>query len=195
MQIGADESDLVVRAQSGDQRAFEILYTRYNNKIFRYVSRMVGSDSIGCELTYDTFSRAWEGLQQLRDPERFTSWLYTIARHCVYTYQDRMKRRRWIPWVDNESDGTMLSVSGPEAQFEESELVRLALARVSKRYRPFVILYFMEDIPQRQIANILGVKESIVSKYVCRGKEELRRIYQRLNREAGGALGGKEQDA
>jgi len=73
-----------------------------------------------------------------------------------------------------------LSVAGPEEQVEETELLRLALARVSPTYRPCLILYVVEELPQRKIADLLKIKESCVSKYVSRGKEELRQIYHRL---------------
>lgn len=184
---GADgasqECHLVVRAQAGDQVAFEALYERYTTPLCRYLIRMVGNDGVGCELTQDTFLRAWEALPSLRAPERFASWLYRIATNCAYTYQHRAKQLRQVSWDSSEGGHEELSVAGPEEQVEETELLKLALARVSPTYRPCLILYVVEELPQRQIADLLKIKESSVSKYVSRGKEELRQIYHRLVRE------------
>lgn len=177
----SEECHLVVRAQGGNQAAFEALYERYNNQICRYLIRMVGNDGVGCELTQETFLRAWEGLPGLREPARFASWLYRIATNCAYTYQQRAKHLHLVSWdVYEGGGGDELSIAGPEQQVEESELLKLALARVSPTYRPCLILYVVEDLPQRQIADLLKIKESSVSKYVSRGKEELRQIYHRL---------------
>jgi len=179
----SEESNLVVRAQGGDQVAFEVLYERYNDRICRYLIRMVGNDGVGCELTQETFLKAWEALPGLRAPARFVSWLYRIATNCAYNYQHRAKNLHLVPW-DAYTDGMeKLSIAGPEEQVEETVLLKLALARVSPTYRPCLILYVVEELPQRKIADLLKIKESCVSKYVSRGKEELRQIYHRLTSE------------
>jgi RNA polymerase sigma-70 factor, ECF subfamily len=185
--------DLVVLARSGDHNAFEKLYERYNDRICRYICRMVGSDSLGCELTQDTFSKAWEMLLQLRNPACFASWLYKIATHSVYKYQDRKKQHEMLPLHEYAENMGQLSVAGPELQVEEHELIKLALAHVSKTYRPCLILYCVDELPQRQIAEYLGIKESCVSKYVSRGKQELRLIYLRLSGETARSADRKER--
>jgi RNA polymerase sigma-70 factor (ECF subfamily) len=180
----SDESCLVVRAQQGDQMAFEALYERYNTPISRYLSRMVGNDGVGCELTQETFLKAWKALAGLRAPERFASWLYRIATNCAFTHQQHARQLPVVSWDFPGQHGEEFSTPGPEAQVEETELLKLALARVSPTYRPCLILYVIEELPQQQIAYLLKMKEASVSKYVSRGKEELRQIYHRLMKEA-----------
>src|SRR5215469_2702786 len=96
----SDERELVLRAQRGDQLAFEKLYERYNDRISRYLIRMVGDDGTGCELTQETFLKAWEALLSLRDPSRFASWLYRIATTKAYNYQNHARLIRTIPWEE-----------------------------------------------------------------------------------------------
>jgi len=171
---------LVVLAQGGSQRAFEMLYARYSNQIAGYLSRMVGNDGIGCELTQETFIKVWSALPDLRDPARFKGWLYRIASNCAYTYQKSHKSMYMVPldMCNGEAEG--LSVAGPEEEIERAELLQIALAQVSPTYRSCLILYVIEGLPQQQIAERLNIKETCVSKYVSRGKEELRQIYGRL---------------
>jgi RNA polymerase sigma-70 factor, ECF subfamily len=176
----SDERELVVRAQKGDQLAFEKLYERYNSRISRYLIRMVGNDGIGCELTQETFLKAWEALLSLRDPEHFASWLYRIATNRAYDYQSHARLLQTIPWETYIEESETLSISGPERLIEENELMKLVLARISSTYRPCLILYVIENMPQRQIASLLSMKLSSVSKYVSRGKEEFRQIYYRM---------------
>ncbi len=178
-----EERELVLRAQHGDQLAFEKLYERYNDRISRYLIRMVGDDGIGSELTQDTFLKAWEALLGLRDPERFANWLYRIATNNAYNYQNHAKLIRTIPWEEYAETSTSLSISGPERLIEETELMKLVLARVSPTYRPCFILYVIEKLPQRQIADLLGIKLASVGKYVSRGKEEFRQIYYHMMNE------------
>lgn len=175
-----DESQLVKRAHAGDQLAFEVLYERYNTRICRYLSRMTGNDGVGCELAQETFLKAWEALPGLREPSRFAGWLYRIATNCAYTYQHHHRHLQMVPWDVYSEEHEEQGILGPEEHIEEMELLKLALARVSPTYRPCLILYVIEELPQRQIADLLKMKESSVSKYVSRGKEELRQVYYRL---------------
>jgi RNA polymerase sigma-70 factor, ECF subfamily len=187
-----DEYNLVLRARDGDQLAFEVLYERYNNRICRYLTRMTGDDGVGCELTQEVFLKAWEALLSLREPSRFASWLYRIATNRAYNYQQHAKLLHMIPWEEYATGGETPSVAGPEEQVEETELLKMAVARVSPTYRPCLILYVIEQLSQRQIAELLQIKETCIGKYVSRGKEELRQIYRRLANEPGSSVrGGK----
>jgi RNA polymerase sigma-70 factor (ECF subfamily) len=187
----SEECHLVAQAQKGNQVAFEALYEHYNNQICRYLIRMVGNDGVGCELTQETFLKAWEALPGLRDPARFGSWLYRIATNCAYTYQHHARHLHLVSWDLYEGGSEELSVAGPEQRVEDTELLKLALSRVSPTYRPCLILYVVEDLPQRMIADLLKIKESSVSKYVSRGKEELRQIYHRLLKEQAAPVRGE----
>lgn len=187
-----DEHNLVLRAKDGDQLAFEILYERYNDRICRYLTRMTGDDGVGCELTQEVFLKAWEALPGLRDPSRFASWLYRIATNRAYNYQEHARLLHMIPWEEYATRAEPPSLAGLEEQVEEAELLKLALARVSPTYRPCLILYVVEEYSQRQIAELLQIKETSIGKYISRGKEELRQIYRRLASEPGASIrGGK----
>jgi len=180
-----EEYDLVISAQKGNEVAFEALYERYNNRISRYLTRMIGDDGVGCELTQETFLKAWAALPGLRSPERFTGWLYRIATNSAHTYQQRARHMQTISWDACEHSIEPPSIAGPEAQVAETELLAIALSRVSLTYRSCLILYVIEEFSQRDIALLLKMKEASVSKYVSRGKEELRQIYARLTLEQG----------
>lgn len=177
------EAALVVHAQEGDKQAFEILWKRYHSKINRYLTRMVGDDSAGDELAQETFFNAWLKLPGLREPTRFISWLYTIARNRGLDYQRRRKRLPQIPldiYIVG-GDGDALSVEGPEEGVEQRELIELALNQVSPTYRSCLILYVIKGLSQREVAQRLNIKEASVGKQLSRGKEELRQIYLRLS--------------
>jgi RNA polymerase sigma-70 factor (ECF subfamily) len=187
-----DEYSLVVQAQQGDEVAFESLYKRYVSRICLYVSRLVDDDAIGCELAQETFLKAWQSLRDLQDPSRFAAWLYRIATHKAYNQHHRRQLLAMIPWEEYTRGGQEEpSITGPEEQLEETEVLKAALASVSLTYRACLVLYVIEELSQREIAERVGIKESCVSKYVSRGKEELRQIYCRLMNEQNYMTGGR----
>lgn len=175
-----EESDLVIHAQHGDQIAFEKLYERYVDRLNRYVTRLVDDEGIAADLSQETFLKVWEALPGLQNPSCFPSWLYQIAKHKAYNYQNRARHMRIVPWEERSLDQARINIAGPERQIEEAELIQRVLARVSPTYRPCLLLSVMEHLPQQHIAHALGIKASSVSTYVRRGKEEFRQIYDHL---------------
>lgn len=179
------DSELVVQARAGNESAFDQLYQRYYERIGVFLAHMVGNSEVGSELAQETFLKAWQGLAGLRDDARFGSWLYRIATNTARDFQRRARLIHWLPWEENQAKGETeaMSRAGPEQQVEDAELLRQALARVSVVYRACLILYVVEDLPQPQIAERLGIKPSYVSNYVSRGLAELRQSYLRLEAE------------
>ncbi|HEY0754216.1 MAG TPA: RNA polymerase sigma factor [Ktedonobacteraceae bacterium] len=165
---------LVKQAQAGDEQAFRILYEQYFHKIYLYLTRMVGKDTIGSELTQETFVKVWQALPDLREPKTFTSWLYRIATHTAYDYQ-RRSPRVLLKSYDEEPmllDGFV--VEGPERQVEAEEEIRLALARVTFKYRACFVLYHIQQYSKQEIAEFLDLAESSVTTYISAALEEFR---------------------
>lgn len=175
-----EESDLVIHAQHGDQAAFEKLYERYSDRLNRYVTRLVDDEGIAADLSQETFLKVWEALPGLQNPSCFSGWLYQIAKHKAYNYQNRARHIRAVPWEERSLNQARIHISGPERQIEEAEFIQRVLAQVSPTYRPCLLLAVMEHLPQQHIARALGIKPSSVSTYVRRGKEEFRQIYNHM---------------
>jgi RNA polymerase sigma-70 factor (ECF subfamily) len=174
---------LVTQAQARDEQAFTTLYERHCNKITRYLTRMVGKDTLGGELTQETFFKVWQGLPCLREPETFVSWLYQIATHVAYDYQRRNKHI-YIRSYDEEPallDG--LTLEGPESQVEAEEEIRDALASVTFKYRVCFVLYHIQQYSKQEIAEFLDLTENNVITYISLALEEFRqkRAKQRDN--------------
>lgn len=173
------DRELVTLAQAGEASAFEQLFTRYYQQISLYLIRMMGNEGIGYELTQEAFLKAWQALPELQNEAHFVGWLYRIATNLARDQQRRFRLIHWLPW-DWQASREPISQDDPEKHLEESELLQAALAGVSLKYRACLILYIVEELPQKDIAERLGMKASYVSNYVQRGLTELRRRYTHL---------------
>ena len=142
----------------------------------------MGDNEEGRDLAQETFLKVWQGIGSIHNEARFDTWLYRIATHTAI---DHLRRRkfRWSHWETKEIDNTLasMSISGPEVQVAEQELIRQALAKVSLKYRTCLLLQLVADFSQRQIAASLNISEKSVSVYVSRGSEQFRLAYQQLS--------------
>jgi len=178
---GVSDGELVARFQEGDTSAFGELFQRHNNRLCTYLARLMSNDELGLDIAQDAFTKAFKALPSLQGVY-FKSWLYRIAINLAKDYWRHTQLIQWVPWEEHKefSITESICIEGPEKQAEETELVRMALAQVSPEYRPCLLLDFVEEMKQHEIATFLGISERSVRRYISRGKEELSEAYNRL---------------
>ena len=94
--FGFELASIVVRAQEGDQAAFDMIYEQFADALFRYLYARCGSAALAEELTGDVWVRVVERLPTFRfagdnSEAVFAAWLYTIARNLLIDYYRRKR--------------------------------------------------------------------------------------------------------
>src|SRR5579875_1068889 len=104
---------LVERCQAGDQRAFEDLYLRYRDRLYRSCLRRTGNKAEAEDLVQETFARAWKALPRFQGERRFYPWLSVIANNLC---TDLARRGgRCMPVEESDLD-LMAPVEVPEQE-------------------------------------------------------------------------------
>src|SRR5260370_16290036 len=178
MEEPQDEA-LMVAYQKGDRRAFETLFSRYEDRVFGYFARMFG-DRL---LAEDLFQRTFLHVHRARagyDPARpFASWIFSIASNLR---KDELKHRvrrpgdasRGAPEDAPERAGTS---ADPEARLLARETrgpAAGALANLPDSQREVIILHKLEGFSFPEIANALGEEVEAVKTRAFRGHPALR---------------------
>jgi RNA polymerase sigma-70 factor (ECF subfamily) len=181
----SDEINLMQRAAAGEAAAFQAIFTRYQDRIYNYVCRMVGDPIEAQDLTQDSFIKAYQALQRGDSPANPTAWLYCIAsRTCL----DALRRRRLIRWLPlaklrEQRRPTARDADSPEQHLlraQERDRIRQALERLPPRYRMVLLLREYEGLSYKQIAEVTGDSLSTVKVTLYRARERCRHEYQTL---------------
>jgi RNA polymerase sigma-70 factor (ECF subfamily) len=158
----SSESDLVSRAKE-DPEAFGQLYTKYVDKIYNYVYYRTGNPQDAEDLTAKTFYQALRHVHRYVDRGLpFSAWLYRIAHNLVANWHRDRSRRQVI------SLDTLALVSerpDPEsrAQLEDDEQRLLRIIRhMPDDRQQLLILKFVEQMTNREIAQIMGRTEGAI---------------------------------
>jgi len=175
-----EDPSLVLQA---DRELFEVLFMQYQDKILRYLYRLVRDIEDAHDLTQKTFMRAWEKLPTLKDKSRFLPWLYKIARNIACDYWRSEKNSLLLSWEDLSEQQSIISISGPEEVIEVAEIISLALAEMTPKYRACLLLYAVYGFTKQEIAKLLGISQASVTTYYCSAKRQFRQAYDRLKRE------------
>src|SRR5439155_22584478 len=83
----AIERAWVLRARSGDAAAFRAIFDRYAGSVRRFLRDLLRSDSSADEATQETFVRAHQKIEALREGDTLASWLFGIARNVYFEHR------------------------------------------------------------------------------------------------------------
>ena len=175
-----DEDRARLRRQ-GDRLAFSELVRRYQDRIYRFVMRMVRSREDALDLTQETFVRAWQALPQWRPEAAFSTWLFQIARNLAI---DHLRRHKSVQFVSDDAAAIDLPQDrpGPEAQAETAEDYRLleaALQQIAPEHREILLLREVEGLSYDEIAQVLAINPGTVKSRIARARDALLAKMQR----------------
>jgi RNA polymerase sigma-70 factor (ECF subfamily) len=158
----SSESELVSFAKR-DPEAFGTLYERYVDKIYSYIYYRTGNHHDAEDLTARTFYRALRHLQRYQDRGLpFSAWLYRIAHNLVANWH-RDRSRRQVIALDEVA--LVSPRPDPEGKLElednQKRLLRL-IRRESPDRQQLLILKFVEQMSNREIAQIMGRSEGAI---------------------------------
>ena len=154
----------------GDQRdrAFERLYERYVNEVYRYVLAMVRNPAEAEDVTQTTFLNVYRAMQAGVKPRRPHNWLIAIAHNtCRSSVRRSMRRPQEVPLGED-----VLAVSDPEAP-NVGELLR-AVGRLPFNQRSALAMRELEGRTYPEIAETLGVTIPAVEALIARARRTLR---------------------
>jgi RNA polymerase sigma-70 factor (ECF subfamily) len=169
-----NESQLVAKAQSGDEEAFELLVRAHQRYVFNLAYRLLGDRSEAEDVAQETFVRAWRGLPSFRAECRFATWLYRIARNvCLNRLPQLQAELRQTDVLGHTvacpdpTPGDVLDAK------ERREFLHAELARLPAKYRLVLTLRYLQGFSYAEIAEVLNLPLGTVKTHLYRGREAL----------------------
>ncbi|OGO19934.1 MAG: hypothetical protein A2Z14_00660 [Chloroflexi bacterium RBG_16_48_8] len=170
-----NEGALILASTEGDGKAFETLYVRYMQAIYRYIFFRVGDEIQAEDLTEEVFVRAWEALPKYQHRKHpFSSWLYRIAHNLIIDYY---RKKKPIPI----SNGLMRSHPNQAESLDylvnrkqETQLLVDAIQQLSGLEQEIVLLRFVEGLSHKEIAAMVGRSQTSCRVILHRALKSLR---------------------
>jgi len=151
---------------------FETIVSQYYEPLFRFAMSLTQTESDAMDLTQQTFYVWATKGHQLRDITKVKTWLFTTL-HRDFLNMKRKQNRFSHQELDEVSEE--IPVIAPKfAENIDSSQVMKALAKVDETYQSAVALFYLEDCPYKEIADILGVRIGTVKSRISRGIAQLR---------------------
>jgi RNA polymerase sigma-70 factor (ECF subfamily) len=178
------ETELVTRAQQGDEFAFEALYRRFARTVYTVAHHMLGNHHDADEVMQETFIRIFKNLSRLRSPQAFTAWVYQITVNLCMDYRKTRSRNRWEPLEADEERqshfelATAKWVRNPQQVLENKELlthISSAIDSLPAQQKAVILLHEVEGLSKKMISEILECSLVTVRTNLHHARKKLRR--------------------
>ena len=175
---------LALRVQKGDSEAFGLLVERYEAKLLRYGRKFLPRQEDIEDIVQDVFVSAYQNIKSFDTARRFSPWVYQIA-HNAFVNALRKHSRNPLTMVDFDTFiSHHVAEESPDMEREHGEmkmLIEQGLEQLAPKSREILVLYYLEEFPYQEIADILQVPLGTVGVRLKRAKEQMRKAYEKMN--------------
>jgi len=172
------DDELAARVRRGDERAFEVLYFRHREFVYRVARRFAGEDETALDAAQQTFAYLFRKLPRLRLTSKLSTYLYPIAKNFAISERRRSRRdvdREFPLGSDAPADGGAGGGDGEVAR---------AVASLPDAQREVLVMRIVDDMSVEEVAAATGVPAGTVKSRLfhalaaLRDRPELRRYWE-----------------
>lgn len=171
--------DFAGKAQNGDTEAFSKIYDNFIDQIYRYVFFRVNRDE-ALDLTETVFLKVWENIGSYGVGKNYlSSWIYRIAHNLIVDHYRLSKEIAplEITVPDEKADNNPVAMT--ERQLSRSYLSK-AISKLKKKYQQVIVLKYINELDNREIAQIMKKTEGSLRILKFRALKELRRVMEEM---------------
>ena len=159
-----DSSDaaLISLIADGDKRAMQVLYARHNVRVYRFILRLTGNQSLAEDLVSEVFLDVWRQAEGFESKSQVSTWLLAIARYKALS----ALRRRTDEHLDDQMAAAIEDTAdNPETMVgtkDRNIIVQKCLGQLSPAHREVIDLVYYHEKSVDEVAKIVGVPPATV---------------------------------
>ena len=184
--------ELIERARSGDDSAFNQVVQAYRKRILGTIARLIGRPEDVEDVGQEVFLRLYYSLDQLRTAEVFEPWLYRLTVNAAYDYLRRQRRRHESRMSDLSEQQVMMAdaAAGGKRNVEEirrtniRETVDALLGTISEEDRILLMLKEVEGLSLKELEKVYQVNENALKVRLFRARQRVLKAYDASEPEA-----------
>jgi RNA polymerase sigma factor (sigma-70 family) len=174
-----DERGLALRAQQGDARAFAELVEPHREIAFRVAYLITRNPTEAEDALQDALVKAWRALGRFRPDAPLRPWLLRITANEARNRRRGAGRREGLALRAAAASSGEAAPSPEEAALaaERRRLLLDALEQLPEQSRLVLALRYLIDLPEHEVAAVLGVRRGTVKSRSARALERLREVH------------------
>ena len=170
---GPEDTELIKRIAKQDQTAVEVLYGRYQVRVFRFILRKVRSEAVAEELTNEVFMEVWRNASRFEGRSSLSSWILGIAHNRAIS---SLRKRREAELDDDAAGAIADDSDDPEVTAQKTDkgaLLRQCMERLSDEHRTIIDLVYYHEKSIAEVAEIVEIPQNTVKTRMFYARKKL----------------------
>lgn len=183
------DAELIKRFKNGDEQAFSEIVLRYQNRLIRAATMIIGDENEAMDIAQDTFVKAYFNLKSFREDSALYTWLYRILYNQSISL---LRKKKVVSFISLQSDNEDMDVPSKDPEpFEEYErkdimtAVKNALKKLPMKQRTVFMMKQFDGLKHFEIADIMGITEGAVKASYFHAIKKLRELLSRYGEDYG----------
>jgi RNA polymerase sigma-70 factor (ECF subfamily) len=178
------DEEVIFLIQSGKIEFFDTIICRYEDRIKRYAWKFLSDGEDINDVIQDIFIKSYINIQSFDTKRKFSSWIFRIAHNeLINTLKKRKKKTLPLFNLDiffpqhppNLNDGLNQQIDRHNIE----KMINETLDQIESKYREPIILYYLEDLTYKEIADVMEIPISTVGIRIKRAKEIMQLILKK----------------
>ena len=177
--IYSDEQ-LIARFQEGDENAYVELVNRYRDKLINFVYNYIGDLEISEDIVQDTMVKLYQKKHYYKEINKFSTWLYTIAKNLAFTEFRKRKQRKITLFSHINKDDKPYDIPanqpGTDQEIESeitNKIIRQAINGLPEKFKEVINMRDIDQLSYEQISCIIEVPIGTVKSRINRARLQL----------------------
>jgi RNA polymerase sigma-70 factor (ECF subfamily) len=176
-----NDEDIAKSVQSGQVDLFGILVDRYEEKMKRYARKFLYDTEDAQDVIQEIFLKTYENINSFDTKRKFSTWLYRIAHNELI---NALKKKKTLPLFDLDKffphhyhdNGLSQQIDRQDTR----QIINQHLGKLEPKYREPIILYYLEGLSYKEIADVLHIPVSTVGIRIKRAKEAMKTTLKKI---------------
>lgn len=179
-----NDRELISQYLTGEEKALEILISRYLKMIYGFVFRYVNNPADAEDIAQETFFRLWRNLTKFQPEKSFKSWLFTIAKNAAIDFLKKKKTVPFSAFANEAEENAIIETLAdpaplPDELFDRAGLAKEAAEALTKlplKYQTVLLMHYQNELTLQEIAEILNEPLNTVKSRHLRALVKLKTI-------------------
>ncbi len=180
-----EEDILIKKVKEGDEKAFEILISAYEKKIYSIAFHTLKNPQEAYDASQEICIKVWRQIHNFEGQSKFSTWIYRISvNQCLDIIRKNKNHSKNISLFNDDKEDIKVEFKIPakdnvEEAIEKKELsqvIELAVSELKEDYRVIITLRDIEEQSYEDIANVLEISLGTVKSRISRARQSLRKI-------------------
>jgi RNA polymerase sigma-70 factor (ECF subfamily) len=173
--------DIIVRAQNGNQDAFQKLVERFRSQVVGVAFKMVGDYEDAKDISQLVFVKTYQNLHRFEIGKKFSTWLYRITINASIDFLRKYRRYKHESVEDNLHE--LKETKGDAEEVYRRGLIRAAieksLERLSFKQKSVFVLRDLEGLDIKSVSQVMAMPQATVRWYLHRARSRIRQELQK----------------